>query len=117
MQCSLLSDISVGLVYITSLLYSHSFVYPFKRACASTQTQQPTDYRMTLKIRKATEEDEASVSRICLLTADAGASATALHDFGELPGAASFTRFLMSNSPLHGALCWRMKPLKSLGTS
>lgn len=86
MQCSLLSDISVGLIYITSLLYSHSFVYPSKRACDSAQTQQPTDYRMTLKIRKATEEDEASVSRICLLTADAGASATALHDFGELPG-------------------------------
>jgi len=41
---------------------------------------------MTLKVRKATEEDEASISRICLLTADAGASATALHDFGELPG-------------------------------
>lgn len=41
---------------------------------------------MTLKVRKATEEDEDSVSRICLLTANAGASATALHDFGELPG-------------------------------
>lgn len=37
-------------------------------------------------IRRATETDEAALSRICLLTADAGQSAEALHDFGELPG-------------------------------
>jgi hypothetical protein len=41
---------------------------------------------MTIKICKVTEDDEVSVSRICLLTADAGVSAEALHDFGELPG-------------------------------
>ncbi|KAF9476489.1 acyl-CoA N-acyltransferase [Pholiota conissans] len=41
---------------------------------------------MRLEIRKATAEDEQSVSRICLLTADAGTSSEALHDFGELPG-------------------------------
>ncbi|KAF8974443.1 acyl-CoA N-acyltransferase [Flammula alnicola] len=41
---------------------------------------------MSLTIRKATEDDTASLSRICLLTADAGVSAEALHDFGELPG-------------------------------
>ncbi|KAK0453491.1 acyl-CoA N-acyltransferase [Armillaria borealis] len=37
-------------------------------------------------IRRATEADEAALSRICLLTADTGKSAEHLHDFGELPG-------------------------------
>lgn len=41
---------------------------------------------MTLTIRKALESDAPSLSRICLLTADAGESAEALHDYGELPG-------------------------------
>ena len=40
----------------------------------------------TLRIRRGTEDDEASLSRICLLTADAGKSAEGLHDFKELPG-------------------------------
>ena len=41
---------------------------------------------MGITIRKATESDESALSRICLLTADAGVSAEYLHDFGELPG-------------------------------
>ncbi|KAF4619490.1 hypothetical protein D9613_005343 [Agrocybe pediades] len=41
---------------------------------------------MTITIRRATEGDEAALSRICLLTADAGRSAEQFHDFGELPG-------------------------------
>ncbi|KAK0468215.1 acyl-CoA N-acyltransferase [Desarmillaria tabescens] len=40
----------------------------------------------SITIRRATEADEAALSRICLLTADAGKSAEHLHDFGELPG-------------------------------
>jgi len=34
----------------------------------------------------ATEDDVPALSRICLLTAEAGTSAEHLHDFGELPG-------------------------------
>jgi len=44
---------------------------------------------MALRIRKATEDDAPSLSRICLLTAfklNAGTSSEDLHDFGELPG-------------------------------
>ena len=41
---------------------------------------------MTITIRRATESDAPALSRICLLTADAGKSAEHLHDFGELPG-------------------------------
>ncbi len=41
---------------------------------------------MTLRIRKGTENDSPSLSRICLLTANAGTSSEDLHDFGELPG-------------------------------
>lgn len=41
---------------------------------------------MAATIRPATEHDAPSLSRICLLTAEAGKSAEALHDFGELPG-------------------------------
>ncbi|KAJ7684038.1 acyl-CoA N-acyltransferase [Mycena rosella] len=41
---------------------------------------------MSVIIRRATEADAPSLSRICLLTADAGASAESLHDHGELPG-------------------------------
>lgn len=41
---------------------------------------------MAITIRKAIETDEAALSKICLLTADAGRSAEHLHDFGELPG-------------------------------
>ncbi|KIY67963.1 acyl-CoA N-acyltransferase [Cylindrobasidium torrendii FP15055 ss-10] len=41
---------------------------------------------MTVTIRPATEHDAPSLSRICLLTAEAGKSAEALHDYGELPG-------------------------------
>ncbi|ESK94392.1 gcn5-related n-acetyltransferase [Moniliophthora roreri MCA 2997] len=41
---------------------------------------------MSLTIRKATEDDIPALSRICLLTADAGQSAESLHDFKELPG-------------------------------
>jgi ribosomal protein S18 acetylase RimI-like enzyme len=41
---------------------------------------------MSLTIRKATEADAPALSRICLLTADAGKSAEHLHDYGELPG-------------------------------
>jgi ribosomal protein S18 acetylase RimI-like enzyme len=40
----------------------------------------------SLQIRRATGDDESSLSRICLLTADAGKSAEGLHDFKELPG-------------------------------
>ncbi|KDQ29323.1 hypothetical protein PLEOSDRAFT_1076097 [Pleurotus ostreatus PC15] len=36
--------------------------------------------------RPATEADEQSLLRICLLTADAGASAEYRHNYGELPG-------------------------------
>jgi len=51
---------------------------------------------MSLIIRKATQEDEAALSKICLLTADAGNSAEHLHDYPELPGlvyAIPFVRF------------------------
>jgi ribosomal protein S18 acetylase RimI-like enzyme len=41
---------------------------------------------MNLVIRKATDADSSALSRICLLTADAGESAEGLHDYGELPG-------------------------------
>lgn len=41
---------------------------------------------MNLVIRKATEGDASALSRICLLTADAGESAEGLYDYGELPG-------------------------------
>ncbi|KAF7332031.1 N-acetyltransferase domain-containing protein [Mycena kentingensis (nom. inval.)] len=41
---------------------------------------------MSPTIRKATAADESALSRICLLTADAGKSAEALHDHKELPG-------------------------------
>ncbi|KAJ7609670.1 acyl-CoA N-acyltransferase [Mycena rosella] len=41
---------------------------------------------MTVKIRPALPQDAAALSRICLLTADAGQSAEHLHDFPELPG-------------------------------
>ncbi|KAI0921249.1 hypothetical protein AcV5_001097 [Taiwanofungus camphoratus] len=37
-------------------------------------------------IRPASAADSSALSRICLLTGDAGASAEHLHDFGELPG-------------------------------
>lgn len=37
-------------------------------------------------IRRATAEDSSALSHICLVTADAGASAAALHKAGELPG-------------------------------
>jgi ribosomal protein S18 acetylase RimI-like enzyme len=48
--------------------------------------KKPRNDKMTLSIRKATEEDAPALSRICLLTADAGTSAEHLHDFPELPG-------------------------------
>ncbi|KAJ7748492.1 acyl-CoA N-acyltransferase [Mycena maculata] len=41
---------------------------------------------MTVTIRPASIHDAAALSRICLLTADAGQSAEHLHDFPELPG-------------------------------
>lgn len=41
---------------------------------------------MGISIRKALESDAPALSRICLLTADAGAPAEHLHDYGELPG-------------------------------
>ncbi|KAJ6573988.1 acyl-CoA N-acyltransferase [Mycena vulgaris] len=41
---------------------------------------------MPVKIREARPQDAAALSRICLLTADAGQSAEHLHDFPELPG-------------------------------
>ncbi|KJA30158.1 hypothetical protein HYPSUDRAFT_60996 [Hypholoma sublateritium FD-334 SS-4] len=41
---------------------------------------------MALRIRTGTEDDAPSLSRICLLTANAGTSSADLHDFGELPG-------------------------------
>jgi hypothetical protein len=37
-------------------------------------------------IRKASEEDAPSLSRICLLTSDAGKSGVNLHNYPELPG-------------------------------
>ncbi|TCD64322.1 hypothetical protein EIP91_004232, partial [Steccherinum ochraceum] len=37
-------------------------------------------------IRRATPSDSPALSRICLLTGDAGQSAAPLHTFGELPG-------------------------------
>jgi len=40
----------------------------------------------SLTIRGAVKGDEAALSRICLLTADAGSSAELLHNFPELPG-------------------------------
>ena len=39
-----------------------------------------------LYIRRASVTDSAALSRICLLTADAGVSAEALHTIGEFPG-------------------------------
>lgn len=41
---------------------------------------------MSITIRPSTERDEAALSKICLLTADAGTSAEHLHDYPELPG-------------------------------
>ncbi|KAF9057690.1 hypothetical protein BJ165DRAFT_1397915 [Panaeolus papilionaceus] len=41
---------------------------------------------MTISIRPVKPDDEAQVSYICLVTADAGKSAEHLHDFAELPG-------------------------------
>ncbi|KAJ7785730.1 hypothetical protein B0H16DRAFT_1753582 [Mycena metata] len=41
---------------------------------------------MAIKIRPATPHDGPALSRICLLTADAGQTAEHLHDFPELPG-------------------------------
>jgi ribosomal protein S18 acetylase RimI-like enzyme len=41
---------------------------------------------MPVTIRQATKNDEDALSRICLLTADAGKSAEHLHDYPELPG-------------------------------
>jgi ribosomal protein S18 acetylase RimI-like enzyme len=41
---------------------------------------------MVVVIRPANEGDEAGLSRVCLLTANAGKSAEDLHEFGELPG-------------------------------
>nr|GAT46078.1 predicted protein [Mycena chlorophos] len=41
---------------------------------------------MTVKIRSACSADAPALSRICLLTADAGKSAEHLHDYPELPG-------------------------------
>jgi ribosomal protein S18 acetylase RimI-like enzyme len=41
---------------------------------------------MSITIRKATPLDKDAVSKICLLTADAGKSADGLHDIKELPG-------------------------------
>jgi ribosomal protein S18 acetylase RimI-like enzyme len=41
---------------------------------------------MSLTIRRATKADAPALSRICLLTANAGKSAENLHDYGELPG-------------------------------
>lgn len=41
---------------------------------------------MAVVIREATKQDEGALTRICLLTADAGKSAEHLHDFPELPG-------------------------------
>jgi ribosomal protein S18 acetylase RimI-like enzyme len=40
----------------------------------------------TISIRKATIDDAPALTKICLLTGDAGTSAEHLHDFGELPG-------------------------------
>lgn len=41
---------------------------------------------MTAIIREVSEQDEHALSKICLLTADAGNSAQHLHDYPELPG-------------------------------
>ncbi|KAI9466863.1 acyl-CoA N-acyltransferase [Lactarius psammicola] len=41
---------------------------------------------MSFAIRPVASEDITTISRICLLTADAGRSAEALHRHGELPG-------------------------------
>ncbi|KAK7064705.1 hypothetical protein R3P38DRAFT_2826048 [Favolaschia claudopus] len=41
---------------------------------------------MVVRIRPAIAQDAPALSRICLLTADAGKSAEHLHDFPELPG-------------------------------
>ncbi|KAG5634311.1 hypothetical protein H0H81_002463 [Sphagnurus paluster] len=41
---------------------------------------------MGITIRKAIKADEPALSRICLLTGDAGASADTSHDYGELIG-------------------------------
>ncbi|KAI0092642.1 acyl-CoA N-acyltransferase [Irpex rosettiformis] len=42
--------------------------------------------KSALFIRPTTSADSPAVSRICLLTADAGVSAESLHEAGELPG-------------------------------
>ena len=42
-------------------------------------------YKMPLMMRKITEADVPALSRICLLTADAGKPAEHLHDYKELP--------------------------------
>ncbi|KAJ7198931.1 hypothetical protein C8J57DRAFT_465175, partial [Mycena rebaudengoi] len=41
---------------------------------------------MPISIRQASVDDAPALSRICLLTADAGKSAEDLHNFPELPG-------------------------------
>lgn len=46
-----------------------------------TPAQRPAPY-----IRRATAADSPALSHICLVTADAGSSAEALHTAGELPG-------------------------------
>lgn len=42
--------------------------------------------RMTITLRRAKEGDTPALSHICLLTGNAGKSAEANHDYGELPG-------------------------------
>ncbi|KAF8076532.1 acyl-CoA N-acyltransferase [Lyophyllum atratum] len=41
---------------------------------------------MSITVRRAVEDDAPALSRICLLTGNAGASAEHLHEYGELPG-------------------------------
>lgn len=51
-----------------------------------TETTTTAAPKASVFIRPATPADSAAVSRICLLTADAGVSAADLHTAGELPG-------------------------------
>ncbi|CAA7267748.1 unnamed protein product [Cyclocybe aegerita] len=61
-------------------------IYEFTYKMSSDSEATLFSATMPVTIRRAKECDESALSRICLLTADAGVSAEPLHDFGELPG-------------------------------
>lgn len=57
----------------------HEYILSVDKSTA--MADQPDVY-----IKAVTAQDSPALSRICLLTGDAGASAEHLHNFGELPG-------------------------------